>query len=71
MQEHFRFTTDKAKIQKQYAAIFFFVSAQLSHIQHYLQCRNRHLAKQEDAVITSVRKVAWLFFRTCMASLCY
>jgi len=36
MQEHFRFTTDKAKIQKQYAAIFFFVSAQLSHIQCYL-----------------------------------
>ena len=27
MQEHFHFTTDQAKIQKQYAAIFFFVSA--------------------------------------------
>ncbi|MEW5322192.1 IS982 family transposase, partial [Geobacillus thermoleovorans] len=29
MQEPFHFTTDRAKIQKQYAAIFFFVSAQL------------------------------------------
>ena len=54
MQEHFHFTTDKAKIQKQYAAIFFFVSAQLSHIQCYLQRRNRHLAKQEDAVIIAI-----------------
>ncbi|KZE92679.1 hypothetical protein AVP43_03176 [Geobacillus stearothermophilus] len=35
MQEHFHFTTDRAKIQKQYAAIFVFVSAQLSsHISH-------------------------------------
>ncbi|MED3722974.1 IS982 family transposase, partial [Geobacillus stearothermophilus] len=37
MQEHFHFTTDRAKIQKQYAAIFVFVSAQLSLIQMYLQ----------------------------------
>ncbi|MED3739902.1 IS982 family transposase, partial [Geobacillus stearothermophilus] len=48
MQEHFHFTTDRAKIQKQYAAIFVFVSAQLSCIQMYLQRRNRHLVKQED-----------------------
>ncbi|KHF26701.1 Transposase DDE domain protein [Anoxybacillus sp. BCO1] len=54
MQEHFHFTTDQAKIQKQYAAIFFFVSAQLSQIQFYLQRRNRHLAKQEDAVIIAI-----------------
>ncbi len=54
MQEHFHFTTDKAKIQKQYAAIFFFVSAQLSQIQCYLQRRNRHLAKQEEAVIIAI-----------------
>ncbi|TXK89653.1 IS982 family transposase, partial [Parageobacillus sp. SY1] len=43
MQEHFHFTTDRAKIQKQYAAIFFFVSAQLSYIQVHLHRRNRHL----------------------------
>ncbi|MGG3775623.1 IS982 family transposase, partial [Geobacillus stearothermophilus] len=54
MQEHFHFTTDQAKIQKQYAAIFFFVSAQLSSIQMYLQRRNRHLVKQEDAVIIAI-----------------
>lgn len=48
MQEHFHFTTDRTKIQKQYAAIFFFVSAQLSLIQTHLQRRNRHLVKQED-----------------------
>ncbi|MED4916021.1 IS982 family transposase, partial [Parageobacillus thermoglucosidasius] len=29
MQEHFHFTIDQAKIQKQYAAILFFVSDQL------------------------------------------
>ncbi|KXG09557.1 hypothetical protein AT864_02027 [Anoxybacillus sp. P3H1B] len=45
MQEHFHFTTDEAKIQKQYAAILFFVSGQLSLIQMYLQHRNRHLLK--------------------------
>ncbi|MED3731317.1 IS982 family transposase, partial [Geobacillus stearothermophilus] len=50
MQEHFHFTTDRAKIQKQYAAIFVFVSAQLSLIQMYLHRRNRHLVKQEDEV---------------------
>ncbi|RXS89783.1 IS982 family transposase, partial [Geobacillus sp. PK12] len=34
MQEHFHFTTeDQAKLQKQYSAIFCFVSAQLSLIQ--------------------------------------
>lgn len=54
MQEHFHFTTDQAKIQKQYAAIFFFVSAQLPSIQMYLQRRNRHLVKQEDAVIIAI-----------------
>ncbi len=54
MQEHFHFTTDQAKIQKQYAAIFFFVSAQLSSIQMYLQRRNRHLVKQEDAVVIAI-----------------
>ncbi|MED4269599.1 IS982 family transposase [Geobacillus stearothermophilus] len=47
-------TTDRAKIQKQYAAIFFFVSAQLSSIQMYLQRRNRHLVKQEDAVVIAI-----------------
>ncbi|KQC48618.1 hypothetical protein AP057_15470 [Geobacillus sp. Sah69] len=46
MQEHFHFTTDRAKIQKQYAAIFVFVSAQLSCIQVHLHRRNRHLVKQ-------------------------
>lgn len=54
MQEHFHFTTDRAKIQKQYAAIFFFVSAQLSLIQTHLQRRNRHLVKQEDDVIIAI-----------------
>lgn len=54
MQEHFRFTTDQAKIQKQYAAIFFFVSTQLPSIQMYLQRRNCHLVKQEDAVIIAI-----------------
>ena len=54
MQEHFHFTTDRAKIQKQYAAIFFFVSAQLSCIQVHLHRRNRHLVKQEDAVIIAI-----------------
>lgn len=54
MQEHFHFTTDRAKIQKQYAAIFFFVSAQLSCIQVDLHRRNRHLVKQEDAVIIAI-----------------
>ncbi|KJE28136.1 transposase IS4 family protein [Geobacillus kaustophilus] len=54
MQEHFHFTTDRAKIQKQYAAIFFFVSAQLSSIQMHLQRRNRHLVKQEDAVVIAI-----------------
>ncbi|MED4997501.1 IS982 family transposase, partial [Geobacillus stearothermophilus] len=51
MQEHFHFTTDPAKLQKQYAAIFCFVSAQLSLIQMYLHRRNRHLVKQEDEVV--------------------
>jgi|GEM_PF-4508940 len=50
MQEHFHFTTDRAKLQKQYAAIFCFVSAQLSLIQMDLHRRNRHLVKQEDEV---------------------
>ena len=54
MQEHFHFTTDEAKIQKQYATILFFVSRQLSLIQMYLQRRNRHLLKQEDEVIVAV-----------------
>ena len=54
MQEHFHFTTDRAKIQKQYAAIFVFVSAQLSCIQVHLHRRNRHLVKQEDAVIIAI-----------------
>lgn len=54
MQEHFHFTTDQAKIQKQYAVIFFFVSAQLSQIQFYLQRRNRHLVKQEDTVSIAI-----------------
>ncbi|PJW14312.1 IS982 family transposase, partial [Geobacillus sp. Manikaran-105] len=54
MQEHFHFTTDRAKIQKQYASIFFFVSAQLSCIQVHLHRRNRHLVKQEDAVIIAI-----------------
>jgi len=54
MQEHFHFTTDEAKIQKQYAAILFFVSGQLSLIQMYLQRRNHHLLKQEDEVIIAV-----------------
>jgi Transposase DDE domain len=54
MQEHFHFTTDRAKLQKQYEAILFFVSAQLSSIQIHLQRRNRHLLKQEDEVIITV-----------------
>ena len=54
MQEHFHFTTDRAKIQKQYAAIFVFVSAQLSCIQVHLHRRNRHLVKQEDAVVIAI-----------------
>ncbi|ANB62391.1 transposase DDE domain protein (plasmid) [Anoxybacillus amylolyticus] len=61
MQEHFHFTTDQAKIQKQYAAIFFFVSAQLPSIQMYLQRRNRHLVKQEDAVIIAIHILGKLF----------
>ncbi len=47
MQEHFHFTTDPTKLPKQYAAIFCFVSAQLSLIQMYLHRRNRHLVKQK------------------------
>ncbi|MGG3007548.1 IS982 family transposase, partial [Geobacillus stearothermophilus] len=54
MQEHFHFTTDRAKLQKQYAAIFCFVSAQLSSIQIHLQRRNLHLLKQKDEVIIAV-----------------
>ncbi len=54
MQEHFHLTTDQAKIQKQYAAIFLFVSAQLSLIQTHLQRRNRYLVKQEDDVIIAI-----------------
>ncbi|MGX1981996.1 DDE family transposase [Thermolongibacillus altinsuensis] len=54
MQEHFYFTTNRAKLQKQYAAILSFVSAQLSSIQIHLQRRNRHLLKQEDEVIITV-----------------
>ncbi|MED4915966.1 IS982 family transposase, partial [Parageobacillus thermoglucosidasius] len=48
MQEHFHFTTDRAKLQKQYASILCFVSAQLSSIQIHLQRRNLHLLKQKD-----------------------
>ncbi|OXB88304.1 hypothetical protein B9L21_10610 [Geobacillus uzenensis] len=59
MQEHFHFTTDQAKIQKQYAAIFVFVSAQLSCIQVHLHRRNRHLVKQEDAVIIAIPSETW------------
>jgi hypothetical protein len=54
MQEHFHFTTDRAKLQKQYEAILFFVSAQLSSIQIHLQRRNRHLLKQKDEVIITI-----------------
>jgi hypothetical protein len=54
MQEHFHFTTDRVKLQKQYASILLFVSAQLSSIQIHLQRRNRHLLKQEDEVIITV-----------------
>ncbi|OQP03501.1 IS982 family transposase [Geobacillus sp. 44B] len=54
MQEHFHFTTDRAKLQKQYEAILFFVSAQLSSIQIPLQRRNRHLLKQKDEVIIAI-----------------
>lgn len=54
MQEHFHLTTDRAKLQKQYAAILFFVSAQLSSIQIHLQRRNRHWLKQKDEVIITI-----------------
>lgn len=54
MQEHFNFTTDESKIQKQYTAIFFFVSGQLALIQMYMQRRNRHLLKQEDEIIIAI-----------------
>jgi len=54
MQEHFHFTTDRVKLQKQYASILFFVSAQLSSIQIPLQRRNRHLLKQKDEVIITI-----------------
>jgi Transposase DDE domain len=54
MQEHFHFTTDRAKLQKQYEAILFFVSTQLSSIQIHLQRRNRHLLKQKDEVIITI-----------------
>ena len=54
MQEHFHFTIDQAKIQKQYAAILFFVSEQLPCIQMYLQRRNCHLLKQEDEAIIAI-----------------
>jgi hypothetical protein len=47
MQEHFHFTTDRTKLQKQYA----FISAQLSSIQIPLPRRNLHLLKQKDEVI--------------------
>ncbi|MED4984731.1 IS982 family transposase, partial [Parageobacillus thermoglucosidasius] len=42
MQEHFHFTTDRAKLQKQYVSILCFVSAQLSSIQIPRRGRNRH-----------------------------
>ncbi|NIK14781.1 hypothetical protein BDD39_001291 [Saccharococcus thermophilus] len=54
MQEHFHFTTDRVKLQKQYASILCFVSAQLSSIQIHLQRRNRHLLKQKDEVIITI-----------------
>lgn len=54
MQEHFHFTTDRAKLQKQYVSILCFVSAQLSSIQIHLQRRNLHLLKQKDEVIIAV-----------------
>ncbi|KQB92898.1 transposase [Geobacillus sp. PA-3] len=54
MQEHFHFTTDRVKLQKQYASILLFVSAQLSSIQIPLQRRNRHLLKQKDEVIITI-----------------
>ncbi|ANB56713.1 hypothetical protein GFC29_3225 [Anoxybacillus sp. B7M1] len=54
MQEHFHFTTDRAKLQKQYGSILCFVSAPLSSIQIHLQRRNRHLLKQKDEVIIAV-----------------
>ena len=54
MQEHFHFTTDRTKLQKQYVSILCFVSAQLSSIQIHLQRRNLHLLKQKDEVIIAV-----------------
>ena len=54
MQEHFHFTTDRVKLQKQYVSILLFVSAQLSSIQIHLQRRNLHLLKQKDEVIIAV-----------------
>ncbi|KAF0993785.1 hypothetical protein BJQ97_00410 [Geobacillus sp. TFV-3] len=50
----------KPNCKKQYAAIFFFVSAQLSSIQMHLQRRNRHLVKQEDAVVIAVHLLRML-----------
>lgn len=73
MQEHFHFTTNQAKIQKQYAAILSIVITQLSYIEAHLERRNRHLLKQNDEVIIAVHttwKVVWLHVRTSVASLC-
>lgn len=61
MQEHFHFTTNKAKIQKQYAAILSIVITQLSYIEPHLKRRNRHLLKQTDAVIIAIHVLGKLF----------
>ncbi|MBB5326244.1 hypothetical protein HNQ34_003363 [Anoxybacillus tepidamans] len=50
-----------SKDSKKCAALFFFVSAQLPQIPFYLQRRNRHLAKQEDAVIIAIHLLGKLF----------
>ncbi|MGX1984157.1 DDE family transposase [Thermolongibacillus altinsuensis] len=61
MQEHFHFTTNQAKIQKQYAAILSIVITQLSYIEAHLERRNRHLLKQNDEVIIAVHILGKLF----------
>jgi hypothetical protein len=61
MQEHLYFTTNKAKIQKQYDATLVVVITQLSLIEAHLKRRNRHLLKQIDDAIMAIHILGKLF----------
>lgn len=54
MQEHFQFTENPIKLQKQLTDILRIVEKEVRKLEALLQRKNRHLLKQSDAQIISV-----------------